>query len=274
MQRRDVFASVSGGGPNVTYLAGAAAALSACHRVHGWSGASAGAIVAAAKAFATPDEAIRQALERVFTRGSAVSVDPLGIARGGWLSLDGVGDEIDAMLGAGRRLGDALVPLVVCVTDLDRRRPWYLSSDRDARVSVREAVLASCSFMTTITPARSIPSIGSDMSPDVRLFGDGGLCDNTADGVWEARRHPRVLLRIKPDDSPIRVRPGDVTGLAAAQFGSMLWAQSQPKSHRRDGTVIDLPSSGWDFRKTSDRVVREWGAGYDVARGELAQWVT
>ena len=60
--KMNVYASVSGGGPAITYLAGGAAATSAKCRVLGWSGASAGAIVAACKAFSVPDETIERLL--------------------------------------------------------------------------------------------------------------------------------------------------------------------------------------------------------------------
>jgi predicted acylesterase/phospholipase RssA len=273
MRRHDLYACVGGGGPSITYLAGGAAGLHASARVHGWAGVSAGAIIAAAKAFSVSDQAIRESLERVLSTGSALKIDPAGLARGGLFSLEGLRSEIDAMIGKGARLGDSLVPLVVVVTDLDTGTPWYLTSRQAPKVSVVEAVLASSSFMSGITPARAIPSLGTVMSPDVRLWGDGGLCDNTADHVWDSKPQRRALIRCEPDHEVTRVRAGDLVGLAAAQVRAMLYAQGGIKSRRDDGIMIDVPRGPWDFIKTPDRVVREWGAGYDAARAQVMGWV-
>jgi hypothetical protein len=159
------------------------------------------------------------------------------------------------------------------VTDLDTGTPWYLTSKQAPKVSVAEAVLASSSFMSGITPARAIPSLGTSLSPDVRLWGDGGLCDNTADHVWDSKPQRRALIRCQPDHEVSRVRDGDVVGIAAAQVRAMLYAQGTIKSRRDDGLVVDVPRGPWDFYKSPDRVVREWGAGYDAARAHVLGWV-
>lgn len=254
-------------------LAGGAAAVHSVARVHGWAGVSAGSIIAAAKAFAVSDEGIRHALERVLSSGSALSVDPSGLSRGGLFSLEGLRAEIDDMIGRGRTMGDALVPLVVVVTDLDTGTPYYLSKKHHPRVSVVEAVLASSSFMSGVTPARTIPSLGTSLSPDVRLWGDGGLTDNTADHVFDSKPYPRVLVRCTPDHEISRVRDGDTLGIALAQVRSMLFAQGMIKSRRDDGHVVEVGRGPWDFFKSPDRVVREWGQGYDAARRGLDEWL-
>jgi len=273
MRRHDVYCTVGGGGPSVTYLAGGAAAVHSVARVHGWAGVSAGAIIAAAKAFAVSDEAIRHALERVLSKGTALQVDPAGLSRGGLFSLEGLRAEIDDMIGRGRTMGDALTPLVIVVTDLDTGTPTYLTKRLHPRVLVADAVIASSSFMSGVTPARTIPSLGTALSPDVRLFGDGGLTDNTADHVYDAKAYPRVHVRCTPDHEISRVREGDLPAIAAGQVRAMLWAQSQIKSRRDDGHVVDVGRGPWDFIKSPDRVVREWGAGYDAARKSLEDWL-
>ena len=269
MQRPDVYGSISGGGPAVTYLAGAADALDARCRVLGWSGASAGAIVATCKAFGVPSETVLAILVDVLASGQALTPGMGNLPRAGIFDLDVIGDAIDKVIGKDARMGDATSGLVICVSDLDRKRPVYLSKASTPRVLVREAVIASCSFMCGVTPAAVIGSLGTALSPDIRLWGDGGLTDNTVDGVWDHKREPRVGLRLSrhdgdttdPDD---RLRPGDVPGILAALPQCLMWGASAWKSRRNDGCDVEVDGiNDWAFRKDSARVHREWGEGYD-----------
>lgn len=270
----ETYASISGGGPAITYLAGGAAALDVRCRVVGWSGASAGAIVAACKAFGVPDETIRRLLVDVLSTGQALSPGVGNLPRAGLFDLDTIGDLIDVHIGKGARLGDATSALVVCVSDLDRRRPVYLGKLTTPRVLVREAVIASSSFMFGVTPAAVIPSLGTDLSPDVRLWGDGGLTDNTVDGVWDHKAEPRVALRLTPRHEVTRLRPGDVAGILAALPMCLMWGASTWKSRRMDGCDVDVAGANdWSFRKDEARVMREWGAGYDDVGVQVDAWI-
>jgi predicted acylesterase/phospholipase RssA len=266
MLRPDVYVAISGGGPAITYLAGAAAAVDARARVLGWSGASAGSIVAACKAFGVGDETIRDMLIEVLGSGQALTPGLENLPRGGLFSLDVVGALLDLHIGAGATLGDATTALVISVTDLDRACVRYLSKARDPAVLVREAVVASSSFLCGVVPAAEIPSLGSTLSPDIRLWGDGGLTDNTVDGVWDAKQEPRVSIALDAPDAGVRLRPGDVAGILAAIPRALLWAPSQRKSHRRDGLDVDIPAANdWAFSKSPARVALEWAQGYDSA---------
>jgi predicted acylesterase/phospholipase RssA len=272
MIRPDVYASISGGGPAITYLAGAAAAVDARARVLGWSGASAGSIVAACKAFGVPDETIRDMLVEVLGSGEALAMGASNLPRAGLFSLDVIGTLLDKHIGAGAKMGQATLGLVVAVTDLDRAQVRYLSKARDPDVLVREAVIASCSFMCGVVPASAIPSLGTELSPDVQLKGDGGLTDNTVDCVWDAKKEPRVSICLDAPDTGTRLRPGDVPGILAAIPRALLWAPSQRKSHRRDGLDVDIQAvNDWAFKKSPARVMLEWATGYDTV-GKHAPW--
>lgn len=274
----NVYGSISGGGPAITYLAGGAAATASRCRVLGWSGASAGAIVAACKAFSVPDETITRLLVEVLSTGQALTPGAGNLPRGGIFDLRVIGDLLDSVLGKGAKLGDATSGLVVCVSDLDRKRPVYLSKASTPRVIVREAVIASSSFMCGVTPAATIPSLGSVLSPDVRLWGDGGLTDNTVDGVWDGKPEPRVALRLArhdgdtdPDD---RLRPGDVPGILAALPACLMWGASCWKSRRMDGADVEVDGvNDWAFRKDESRVLREWADGYDSTARQVDAWL-
>lgn len=273
MPKPPVYGCISGGGPGITYLAGAAAALDARCRVVGWSGASAGALVAAAKAFGVEDALILATISQALAGGHLLRVDPLAMARGGVLDWEVLGRLVDKVIGPNKRMKDAKVPLVVAVTDLDRRRPYYIDRFTHPDVKVREAVMASSAFMAGVTPACHIPSLGTALSPDVRLFADGGYTDNTVDGVWDVMEAPRVLLRLAPNAEVQRVRPGDVAGIHGAVLASALYAASQPKSRRADGLVVDVEGGNdWDMRKAILQTEQEWQRGYDSTSGHVARW--
>lgn len=274
----NVYASGSGGGPGGTYLAGGAAAISARFRVLGWSGASVFSIIASCKAFGVPDETILRLMVEVLSTGQALTPGVSNLPRAGIFDLRVIGDLVDTVIGKGARLGDATSGLVVAVSDLDRKRPVYLSKASTPKVLVREAVLASSSFMCGVTPAATIGSLGTELSPDVRLWGDGGLTDNTVDGVWDGKPEPRVALRLArhdgdtdPDD---RLRPGDVPGILAALPACLMWGASCWKSRRMDGADVEVDGvNDWAFRKDEARVLKEWADGYDSTARQIDDWM-
>lgn len=231
-----------------------------------------GAIVAALKSFGFDDDDILDLFVR-FLDGGLLDVGVGGLLRGGILDWRAIGAAVDVVLGPKAKLGDALKPLVIGVTSLDEGRPWYLSKREHPQVLVREALTASASFMAGVTPAAIIPSLGTAMSPDVRLWADGGYTDNTVDHVWDSKTSPRVLLRLAGGGRD-RIYPGEAVGIAGAVVRAGLWAQSQPKSRRDDGIVVEVPSSGgWDFKKDRRAVTAEWTAGYDATKAQIAGFV-
>jgi len=120
-----------------------------------------------------------------------------------------------------------------------------------------------------VVPAAVIPSIGTELSPDIRLYGDGGLTDNTVDNVWDHKPEPRVSVRLgeAPMDPSNRIRPGDVPAILSAIPRALLWAPSQRKSRRTDGLDVDVDAvNDWAFKKNKQRVEREWSTGYDTVR--------
>ena len=265
MIRPEVYVSIAGGGPAITYLAGGAAAVDARAHVRGWAGASAGSIVAACKAFGVEDVTIREMITSVLSSGKALDFGVANIPRGGLFDLDVIGELLDRHIGKGAKLGDARTALVVGVTDLDKAAPLYLSKQRHPGIIVKEAVIASSSFMCGVVPASLIPSLGTELSPDIRLFGDGGLTDNTVDSVWDHKPENRVSLALLPQDSGTRVRPGDVASILAAIPRALLWAAGQRRSMRH-GLDIDIDGSNdWAFVKSPARCAMEWARGYDSA---------
>jgi hypothetical protein len=92
------------------------------------------------------------------------------------------------------------------------------------------------------------------------------------DGVWDAKKEPRVSIALDAPDTGTRLRPGDVPGILAAIPRARLWAPSQRKSHRRDGLDVDVQAANdWAFKKSPARVALEWAQGYDAV-GRHAPW--
>ena len=264
--RPDVYCSIAGGGPAITYLAGGAAAVDARSRVLGWAGASAGSIVAACKAFGVGDEVIREIITSVLASGKALDFGVENIPRGGLFDLDIIGDLLDLHIGRGAKLGDATTALVVGVTDLDKGCPLMLTKQRHPKVLVREAVIASSSFMCSVVPAAQIPSMAlGEHTPGIKLYGDGGLSHNTVDDVWDHKPEPRVSLALAPQDAGTRLRPGDIPGILAAIPRALLWAAGQRRSMRH-GLDVDIDGANdWAFTKSPARCATEWAQGYDSA---------
>lgn len=263
-----IYCAIAGGGPRGTFLAGAAAGLSDLVSIHGFSGASVGAIIAALKAFAIPDRRIKSLFAELLD-GRFTAVDPSSIARGGILKWTAISEACDQVLGCNARMGDSILPLVIGVTCLDTRSPMQVSKRWHPHAKISEVLTASCAFSAGATPAVQIPSLSlTKYSPDIRLFVDGGYTDNCVDSAWRDKVAPTVLLRLAPSE-PARVRVEDIGAIAGAVLDSAFWAQSQPKTA---DLVVDVKSSGgWDFRKTEAQVLAEYEIGRQTVSGLAAQ---
>jgi predicted acylesterase/phospholipase RssA len=251
----------SGCGTAITGMLGAADEADNFIEFVGASGASGGAMVAAKKMFGVNS---KKATDRIceLLDGNIIkfSVDALG--RGGCLNWHVIGNVIDELFGVNCKLGDSPKPLVIAVTDLDWARQMYLSSTATPNVLLRDAIMASSAFMAFATPACKIPSLGTKLSPDIRLFSDGGYTDNTVDDVFDNLPCPRILFRLKDEDFPKRIRDGDVFGIHGAVFRSMLWSANKPKSKRHDGLIVPVNvKNDWDFTKTKKRIQSEYLSG-------------
>jgi hypothetical protein len=261
--KKDIFACYGGGGDAITFIGGAESAVSSIFNVMGNAGVSAGAFVAAKNSFNVDNKHFLDCLKDIFS-GQVFRLSADSFQRGGILDWNVLGEAVDKLIGKGATLGDAFKPLVIGATNLDRGEPIYFSKKYTPKVLVREALMASSSFMGLITPAIQVPSFGTVLSPDIRLFSDGGWTDNTCDHAWDqAYSAGRIFVRLKSDNSVHRVRKGDVLGIHSAVFRSSLYAANLIKSRRNDGIIIDLPfANKWDFLKSPDQVENEFSQGY------------
>jgi hypothetical protein len=114
-----------------------------------------------------------------------------------------------------------------------------------------------------IAPQRAIPSLGTELSPDIQLKTDGGVTDNTADHVFDARPEPRIAVVLDPVNEPVsRLYHWEPRKQALALFRAMLFASSSLKSKRSDGVVLHAPAigSGLDFALSDAQKHLRWSA--------------
>lgn len=254
------FRCYPGGASHVVGLAAADEALDEVSTPLGYAGASAGALVAIARAFGVRHARIREAITAL-VQGNRVLDVSFVIGDGGIYGWNVIPAVVDSLVGKGKKLGEASKRLVVVVTDLDAGAPIYFDSANPAHANVLVSELArATSAIPGVAPQVRIPSFGAGLySPGIKLHADGGTCDNTADHVFDGEAAPRIALRlVGPQELPTRVRYGDPLTQALAVFRSVLWSSSQIKSRRIDGVVVDIPTvgSGFDFDVSVDEQKR------------------
>ena len=250
--------SLPGGASHVATIAGAASALDETIDVPGWSGASAGGLVAIAKAFAVPDRRIHDLLRVILRDNRMLDVAPFELGDMGICSWQVIPDAIDELLGKGAMMGDALTALVVVASDLGERRPQYFSRKHTPRVLVREVARATSAF-PLVAPQVKVPSF----TDDGRLFTDGGVTDNTTDAVWDGWSVPRVAVRLTGSDARHDVHYGDPLAQSFALVGALQFSAGTMKSTRQDGLVVDVPKrgDGMDFSLSIAQIDERWNTG-------------
>lgn len=271
--------SLQGGGPEGDRIAGAALAFVAfCARhgivIAGVSGSSVGAIVAVLVAFGFSAQRILELLVHYLAHNRMLDPGGKALARFRLLEWSRIPELVEKELGVGAKLGQAKIPLVICVSNLDTGEPLYLTSWTHPDVLVSEALRAASAVHPRITGAHTIPSLGTKLSPDVRRFIDSGWTDNTVDGVFDDDC-PRVAIRLNNDATRVRSvwQGGGLFDDDLAAFRCALNAASRPKTRRRDGLDVVLArGAGWDFSK-DPKVVREsWAEGGQAAWQALSSW--
>jgi len=269
--KRACYVSLPGGASHVATLAGAARALDRECDVLGWSGVSAGALVAIAKAFGVDDDKIRDVLLHWLQKDRILDASPVALVDGliGVCHWERIPLIVDDLIGEGARMGDAVVPLVVVVTDLDTRSPVYFSKRHTPNALVREVARATSALVPLGCPVE-IPSYVRVRTGELHI--DGGFTDNTADAVWDRVPERRIAVRLKHRAPPSPVRRGDIIGQAIAVVGSLTYAEGLMRSRRTDGMVCDVEAigDGMDFSLTETQILTRYATGHDGA----ARWLT
>ena len=254
---------VAGGGSNVVSLGAALFEVARRRTVARVAGTSAGGLAALGLAFGVDETRFKAQLEGSLNGNRLLDGDIVNMMRRfGWCRGDALRKVARTLVGEGKRLGDASVPVAVVVCDLYERRPRVLSSWGTPNVLVEDAAVAT-SAIPGVFAAQEIR--GLDVGN--RLHVDGGVAVNFAYDLFDDDARPTVGLR--PALGPVVAEP--VRGMRAyvlALGGLFMWAsQNAHQSRKASGVVVDVPAeNGLDFNLAPADVRRRWTAGLDAAR--------
>lgn len=265
----------AGGASHVATLAGALFALDKRVEIVGVGGTSAGALASIGLAFGVPAEQVFATLRRLLkdnrvldksirTATGRAGFDGPGFGLCRW---DTVREAIRDMIGPGKRMRDAEIPLFVTVVDTYTRRGRVISSwdpaTRDVFVDEAGAATAAVWPLAAMQP---IPSLGTGN----RLYADGGFWRNYPIEVFEHAPESTIGLRLvsgdddgEPDVTPVRSH----LDASVAMLEAMLHNASTPNTRRADFTDVAISSigSGFDFDLTDEEIRARWFAGRRAA---------
>lgn len=271
--------AIQGGGPEGDRIAGAALAVvtflaSVGIRLAGVSGSSVGAIIAVLIAFGFTPQQVLVLLMKYLQKNRMLDPTPKALLALRLLDWERIPELCDKEIGPGVRMGQAKIPLCICVSNLDAGQPLYVSSWEHPQALIAEVLRPATSPIPKLSGVHTIPSLGTSMSPDVRRMLDSGWSDNTVDGVWDGRC-PRVAVRLEAGTTRVRsmYQGGGLIDDEIAAFNCALNAASRPKTSRDDGVDIILPrGAGWDFSKTPEQVRASWAIGQRIASATMGAW--
>jgi predicted acylesterase/phospholipase RssA len=235
------------------------------------AGASAGAACEAVGAYGVPWAKARKAVTDALVNGDLLRFDLDVLGGGGLLDFGVYGELVDSIFGR-VTLGDATHDLSVCVTPLNGGGPLYLSTAHHPGVLLREALVASASFLGAVTGFAKIPSLMlGKYTPSPWYYVDGGRTDNVCDSVWDHHASPNIALRLRPSaDRVVR----SVAEAIVAERMVTLWAANQPRTTRLDGLLVDVDGvNAWAFQQTKTEVDGAWARGYASAHRQISGWL-
>lgn len=241
---------VAGGAAHVKTLAGAAYALDKHAFVQGWAGTSAGALTAAAMAFALPESDMQKILTNMLQRNRILDFSPFAWGRYGLCKWEVMRDVVRKTWGERTMMGEASIPLAVVVTDLYTRQPRVFSSWATPKVRLDE-VLPATAAIPFLAAAQIIPSADTGN----RLYCDGGVADNFALDIFADKPEKTVGLCLQGQvDAEVRPVRG-MRDFVVAVAESALW-ESADLAARNDERIIPLVTkdSGFDFDQTPEQI--------------------
>jgi len=272
LRRKPIRVCVPGGASHAPTLAGGLYYLDTVYDVVAVAGASAGALSAIAYAFGVPLKDLLRVLTRLLQKDRVLDRSLAATGRYGRCAWEVIGEAVKELVGAHTTMGEALVPLLIVVTDARTSRPVYLSSWATPNVLVWEAAAAT-SALIPLASMKYIPSYRPG-----RLYYDGGFTDNNPDHVFDSAPEPTYSFRLAGPD-----RDGDgiedEIDLGEWQFDraamsiakSLTYAPGSSKSRRTDRVCIPLRAkgSGLDFSLTPKEIEDRFKTGWDDTHNYL-----
>ena len=270
-RREPVCLVLSGGASHVVTLNGAVEAMSARRDVVAAGGASAGAIVAAAEAFALSTKVRREFFERYLARGRLLDrawnpLDRWGVFAGE--TLHGALVEVFGGARAPLKMREAVIPLRVVVCDLWTRRPVVISSDNPTHgdLLVADVLRASAAIPVFFKAWRLGGPFGA------RTFVDGGAAKNFPMQLFDDLEPRTIGVRLRHEEDGEVVPVRDLGAFARAVGELVMWASSNAHvSSKRwqDVVTVDAKGSGLDFDLRASEVERRHDSGFVQAH----QWM-
>jgi predicted acylesterase/phospholipase RssA len=234
-------------------------------KVKGTVGISAGAGVGTAVAFGVLDR-LPKVLRHWLQDQRVLDFVPDG--KVGLCAWERIPRLVDELIGPGRKMGEAKVPLAILVADADAAKRGedcvvVLSSWATPDVLVSEAVAAAMAIVP-LAPMVRIPSRGTAMTPDIRLHFDCGWTKNVPDDIFDDRAEPTIAMTLRHREpltgKPTRVTEADPLAQIEALAGAVSQALNRRNTRRTDGLhiVLDAVGSSLDFdlspEETSERI--------------------
>lgn len=254
---------VAGGGSNCVSLGAALYELGQRRPIARVAGTSAGGLAALALAFGVDPVRFRNQLEGSLSGNRLLDGSIFNFARRfGWCRGEAMREVARILVGKGRRLGEAKIPVAVVVCDLYERRPRVLSSWGTPDVLAEDAAVGT-SAIPVVFEAQTIRGLGVGN----RLHVDGGTARNAAFDLFDD--NPRPTIGIRPQPGRVEALPVRGIGAFAKAIGSLLlWsADNAHMSAQPNGVVVDVPAEdGLDFDLSPADVKRRWAAGVDAVR--------
>lgn len=278
MAPKSVFLTFSGGAALGTEIAGAG---EECENiladlgivVQGFAGTSVGALFATLRVFGMSWSRIKDITKELLHENALLDFSVEGIPGGAVTKWEVLKEIAERELGRNTTFGEAPKALVVCCTNADTAEPFYFSKIMTPRVKVCEVMTRTSSFALPVTDMDTVPSLGTEMTPDIRLFYDGGWVNNTCDDAFDRHAAPRIAFRL--DRRGIqRVRKGDYPAMWRSYMRAVFYASGAWKTQRQDGLNFELPvvyDTGFDFSKTPDQIDKEWALGAKTVRDQRSR---
>ena len=252
-----VYLIAPGGTSHVVTLGGAVYAVDALANVYGIAGTSAGGLNALAYAFGVQAKELLKLYQDLLQTDRILDRSIFAASAYGLCKFDTIRTALNRLLGANARLGDALIPLILVVTDAHTGRPVYLSSEKTPKVMCSEAGTATASLVP-LSRMQFMPSLVPG-----RLYYDGGFTDNCPDHVFEDRPHKTLILDLQVDHEDDAIPIHNAMDAAKSVARSLTYAQSAKKNTRTDTVTVPVPvrGSGFDFSLTPDVSAKRWMDG-------------
>jgi predicted acylesterase/phospholipase RssA len=227
-------------------------------------GASAGAIAAAAEAFAIPEREQRDLLLKVLQKDHLKDRAFWPLDRFGLHNGDNLLTALKSVFGT-RKMGDALIPLRIMVCDLWTRQPVVIDSANPDHAKLLVVDVLRCSAAIPVFfKAWKLPQWRGN-----RLFVDGGTAANFALGMFDDSDRRTIGLRLcssnTDDVKPVK----DLASFGEAIANIVLWASDNAYiSKKRFADVIAIPTdglgSGLDFNLSVEMIEKRWATGSET----------